>query len=188
MKKFLYATTSVLLLMAGSAFAPATFAPASTRTTAPAAAGDWAIGTGYSVKFSGGGDVAGIFKGLAGTIHFEENNLATASFNVSIDVASLNTGNGLMNQHAKSAEWFDAAKFPKITFVSSKVVKAGAGYQATGNLTMHGVTKPLTLPFTFQGNVFHAAFTVNRNAYSIGKPGDVDDNIAVELSVPVTNK
>jgi len=57
---------------------------------------------------------------------------------------------------------------------------------------MHGVTKPFTLPFTFQrsgaGGLFHAAFTVNRNDYGIGKPGDVDDNISLELSVPVTKK
>ncbi|TDX01253.1 polyisoprenoid-binding protein YceI [Dinghuibacter silviterrae] len=156
------------------------------------AAGDWAIAPGYSVKWSTTGDAAGIFKGLAGTIHFDEANLNTASFNVSIDVASLNTGNGLMNTHAKSAEWLDATKYPKISFVSAKVVKAGAGYQAIGNLTMHGATKPLTLPFTFQhtgsGGLFHATFTVNRTQFGVGKPGDVDDNISIELSVPVTKQ
>lgn len=157
-----------------------------------AAALGWSIAPGYSVKWSTTGDAAGIFKGLAGNIQFDENNLATAVFNVSIDVATLNTGNGLMNTHAKSAEYLDAVKYPKITFVSSKVVKAGAGYQATGNLTMHGVTKPLTLPFTFQrtgtGGLFHAAFTVNRVQFGVGKSGDVDDNISIELSVPVTKQ
>jgi polyisoprenoid-binding protein YceI len=156
------------------------------------AAGDWAISPDYSVKWSTTGDAAGIFKGLDGSIHFDQANLNTASFNVSIDVKTLNTGNGLMNTHAKSAEWLDATKFPKITFVSGKVVKAGAGYQAVGNLSMHGVTKPLTLPFTFQqtgtGGTFHAAFTVDRTQFGVGKPGDVDNNISIELTVPVTKK
>jgi polyisoprenoid-binding protein YceI len=157
-----------------------------------ATAVNWTIAPGYSVKWSTTGDAAGIFKGLSGAIQFDEANLATASFNVSIDVATLNTGNGLMNTHAKSAEYLDAAKFPKITFVSAKVVKAGSGYQAIGNLTMHGVTKPLTMPFTFQstgtGGTFHASFTVNRVQFGVGKSGDVDDNISVELTVPVTKQ
>jgi len=178
MRKILNVLPALLLLVVASSFRQA--------------GADWNIGTGYSVKFSTSGDVGGIFRTLTGAIHFDENSPATASFNVAVDINSINTGNGVMNTHAKSAEWFDGAKYPKITFVSSKVVKAGAGYQAIGTLTMHGVTKPFTLPFTFQrsgaGGLFHAAFTVNRNDYGIGKPGDVDDNISLELSVPVTKK
>jgi polyisoprenoid-binding protein YceI len=154
-----------------------------------ALATNWVIAPGYSVKWSTTGDAAGIFKTMSGTIQFDEANLSTASFDVSIDVASLNTGNGLMNTHAKSAEYLDAAKFPKIAFVSTKVVKKGTAYEATGSLTMHGVTKLLTMPFTFQqtgaGGTFHATFTVNRVQFGIGKSGDVDDNISIELTVPV---
>lgn len=156
------------------------------------AAGDWAIAPGYSVKWSTTGEEAGIFKGLKGSIHFDEGNLATAAINVSIDVSSINTGNGLMNTHAKSAEWLDAAKFPQITYVAGKVVKTAAGYEANGSLTMHGVTKPLTMPFTFQhtaaGGLFHATFKVSRLDYGVGKAGDLDEKIAVELSVPVTKQ
>jgi polyisoprenoid-binding protein YceI len=179
MNRVMNVLSATLLLIMMSAFRPVD-------------GGDWIIAAGYSVKFSTSGDAGGIFKGLSGAIQFDENNPAAAIFNVSVDVATLNTGNALMNQHAKSAEWFDAGKYPKIAFVSSKVVKAGAGYQAVGALSMHGITKPFTLPFTFQrkgtGGLFHAAFTVNRNAYGVGKPGDVDDNISIELSVPVTKK
>jgi polyisoprenoid-binding protein YceI len=156
------------------------------------AGGDWAIAPGYSVAFSASGGEGGIFKGLAGTIHFDPANPTTGAFNVSINVASINTGNGLMNTHAKSGEWLDAAKFPTITFVSTSVTTAGAAYQAVGNLTMHGVTKPVTMPFTFQstatGGSFHGTFKVNRIDYNVGKTGDIDDNISVELTVPVTKK
>jgi polyisoprenoid-binding protein YceI len=155
-------------------------------------AGDWAIAPGYSVKWSTTGEEAGIFKGLKGTIHFDEANLATASFKVSIDVATINTGNGLMNTHAKSAEWLDASKYPQITFTSTKVNKVGAGYVAIGTLTMHGVTKPQALPFTFQhtatGGLFHATTTVNRLDYGVGKAGDLDEKISIDLTVPVTKQ
>ncbi|HTJ11709.1 MAG TPA: YceI family protein [Dinghuibacter sp.] len=156
------------------------------------AATSWAIAPGYMVKWSTTGDAAGIFKGLAGNIEFDPANLATASFNVTIQTSTLNTGNGLMNTHAKSAEYLDVAKFPTISFTSNKVVKAGPGYQAIGSLTMHGVTKPLTMPFTFQqtgtGGTFHANFTVNRVQFGVGRSGDVDDNITIDLTVPVTKK
>ena len=152
----------------------------------------WVIATGYSVKWSTTGDAAGIFKGLKGSINFDENDLATSTFNVTLDVSTLNTGNGLMNTHAKSAEYLDATKFPTIAFVSSKIAKVGSGFQAVGNLTMHGVSKPLMIPFTFQhtssGGTFNAKFSVNRVDFGVGKSGDVDDNISMELSVPVTKK
>jgi polyisoprenoid-binding protein YceI len=180
--------SALLLLLAVSAFRPA----GGGGGGGGAVGGDWNIATGYSVKFSTSGDVGGIFKGLSGVLHFDDGNPAAGIINVSVEVATLNTGNALMNQHAKSAEWLDAGKYPKITFVSSRVVKAGAAYQAIGTLAMHGVSKPFTLPFAFQrngtGGLFHAAFMVNRNAFGIGKPGDVDDNISIELSVPVTPK
>jgi polyisoprenoid-binding protein YceI len=180
MKKSLFAVSILLLLITGNAF------------RIQSGPGDWAIATGYSVHFSTSGDAAGIFKGLTGSIHFDAANLSTASFNVTVDVTTINTGNGLMNQHAKSDEWFDAAKFPQITFVSSKVTQSGATYQAVGTLTMHGVSKPFTLPFTFQpnatGGLFHANFTVDRTVFGIGKPGDVDDSISIELTVPVVKK
>lgn len=154
---------------------------------------NWAIAPGFSVKWSTTGDAAGIFKGLKGNIQFDPANLTTASFDVAIETATLNTGNGLMNTHAKSAEYLDVAKYPTITFKAAKVVKAGNGFQAIGELTMHGVTKPLTMPFTFQqsgagAGTFHATFTVNRVQFGVGKSGDVDDNISIELTVPVTKK
>jgi len=152
----------------------------------------WVVAPGYSVKFSTTGDAAGIFKGLKGSINFDESDLATSSFNVTLDVSTLNTGNGLLNTHAKSAEYLDATKYPTIAFVSSKLTKTGSGFQAVGTLTMHGVSKPLTIPFTFQrtssGGTFNAKFTVNRVDFGVGKSGDVDDNISIELSVPVTKQ
>jgi polyisoprenoid-binding protein YceI len=150
----------------------------------------WKIGDKYNISFSSN-EVGGIFKTFKGTIAFDEQNLATSNFDVTVDVASINTGNGLQNKHAKSDEWFDATKYPVIHFVSKKIVKAGAAYQVTGDLEIHGVKKEFNIPFTFvrKGNAatFNGTFNVNRNDYHIGKPGgDVADVIKVTVAVPVT--
>jgi polyisoprenoid-binding protein YceI len=167
-----------VLLLAGSAF---TFITAQS----------WNIADGYSIGFSSN-EAGGIFKTFKGTIAFDDQNPAASKFDVTIDVASINTGNGLQNKHAASAEWFDAAKYPTIHFTSQKVVKTGNGYSVTGDLEIHGFKKPTTIPFTFQktGNnsgKFTGSFTVNRNDFKIGKPGgEVDDQIKVDISVPVS--
>ena len=72
---------------------------------------DWKVSEGYSVKFSSG-DPSGEFSGLKATISFDEKNLAASKFEATIDVATINTGNGMKNTHAKSEKWFDAEKYP----------------------------------------------------------------------------
>jgi polyisoprenoid-binding protein YceI len=151
---------------------------------------NWQIAEGYTIGFSSD-DAAGVFKGFKGNIAFDEQNPAASKFEVTIDAATINTGNGLQNKHAKSDEWFDVAKYPQISFKSRSIMKAGSGYQVTGDLNLHGVTKPISFPFTFAktptGGLFKGSFTVNRNDYKLGKPGgDVGESIKVDLSVPVT--
>jgi polyisoprenoid-binding protein YceI len=151
---------------------------------------NWQITDKYNISFSSN-DVAGIFKTFKGSIVFDEQTLTASKFDVTIDAASVNTGNGLQNKHAKSEEWFDVAKYPVIRYSSKKIVKAGTTYQVTGDLQMHGVTKELTIPFTFKkaGNsgTFNGTFTVNRSDFKVGKPGgDVAEQIKIEVAVPVT--
>ena len=113
---------------------------------------DWKIADNYSVKFDGG-DPSGEFKGLKGTISFDAANLKDSKFAVSIDVATINTGNGMKNTHAVSEKWLDAAKYPLITFTSKEITKTSTGYEAKGTLDMHGVQKEITLPFTFANSI-----------------------------------
>jgi polyisoprenoid-binding protein YceI len=152
----------------------------------------WEVKKDYSIKFSGE-DASGIFKTFTGSIVFDEKDLAASKFVVSIDVASINTGNGMQNKHAKSDEWFDATKYPQILFTSSKIAKAGNGWQVTGTLDMHGVKKEISIPFSFipkgTEGVFAGTFTVNRSDYGIGKPATGSAGlIKLEVSVPVTKK
>jgi polyisoprenoid-binding protein YceI len=153
---------------------------------------DYLIGDGYSIIFSSD-EVSGAMKGFKGAISFDEANPTASRFDVTVDVASLNTGNALQNKHAKSDEWFDAAKYPLIHYTSKRLVKTASGYQVTGDLEMHGVKKEMTIPFTFKktpaGGVFAGVFMVNRTDFKIGQPGgEVNNLIKVELNIPVTNK
>lgn len=147
---------------------------------------DWKIADSYSVKFDGG-DPSGEFKGLKGTINFDPKDLASSKFITSIDVATINTGNGMKNTHAKSDKWFDAEKYPAITFTSNVISKTATGYVATGMLNMHGVQKQISIPFTFNNNVFEGSFEINRLDYNIN-PSEPDHGSAkfkVSISVPV---
>ncbi len=178
MKKIIISLAAVLSLTSARAYAPAA---------------SWQLTDKYTVTFAGGGEVGGIFKTLKGTISFDEQHPETSGFVLSIDVASINTGNGLMNTHAKSAEWFDAAKYPVIKFTSKKITKSGAAYTVTGDMEIHGVKKEMTLPFSFKSSgstgTFSGKFIVNRSDFHIGKPGgDVDENIKLEVTVPVVRK
>ncbi|NOT73600.1 MAG: YceI family protein [Cyclobacteriaceae bacterium] len=148
---------------------------------------DWKIADGYSVKFDGG-DPSGEFTGLKGTIKFDEKNLAASMFNVTIDVNTINTGNGMKNQHAKGAGWFDAEKYPTIAFTSSAITKTSTGYEAKGTLDMHGVKKEITLPFTFMNNIFAGGFEVNRMDFNLddGKHAKMAPTLKVSITVPVT--
>jgi polyisoprenoid-binding protein YceI len=175
MKKIKYIIGAVLIMVIG--------------TVTNASAQSWQISGNYSVQFSCN-MASGIFKDVKATILFDEQNPDNAKFNVNVDAGSLNTGNALMNKHAKSEEWLDATKYPAISFASKKIIKNGASYQVTGDLTLHGVTKEVSIPFAFKraGNSasFAASFNIKRSDFNIGKPGgEVDENIKINLSVPV---
>jgi len=148
---------------------------------------DWKIGDNYSVKFDGG-DPSGVFTGLKGTIQFDENNLAASKFDCTVDVGSINTGNGMKNTHAKSDKWLDATKYPVIRITSKSINKTPAGFEAKGTLDFHGVQKEITLPFTFVNNVFAGTFEVNRMDYGINtaEPNHGAQVLKVSLNVPVT--
>jgi polyisoprenoid-binding protein YceI len=152
---------------------------------------DWQIAEGYSIKFDGKG-ASGVFKTMSGAISFDESDLSTAKFSVSIDVASINTGNGLKNKHAKSEKWLDAKKYPFITFTSTKFSKIADGYQVEGTLEMHGKKKEVVIPFTFSSNLFKGSFKVNRVDYGVGDTKGMSKMVAnemsLEISVPVIKK
>jgi polyisoprenoid-binding protein YceI len=104
---------------------------------------------GFGVRHIGINTVRGNFQAFTGTIQFDAKKPEASKINVQIDTASINTGNPKRDGHVKSPDFLDVAKFPKMTFVSKSVKPDGAGgFVVTGDLTLHGVTKPVTLKVT----------------------------------------
>lgn len=90
-------------------------------------------------------EVDGEFKKASGTILLDEADLTKSSVELVIEAASIDTGNADRDKHLRSADFLDVEKYPKITFKSTKIKKAGKAYKVTGDLTIRGVTKPVTL-------------------------------------------
>jgi polyisoprenoid-binding protein YceI len=102
-------------------------------------------------------NVRGLFTKPSGTVTIDETNLANSKVDVTVEVNGVTTGVEERDTHLKGPDFFDAAKYPTITFVSTGFAKSGAGsYSVTGNLTMHGVTKPVTLAVTAPHAFLHA--------------------------------
>lgn len=104
--------------------------------------------TGFSVKHFMLSTVRGDFDKTTGTVVIDEADLTRSTVDVTIDVATISTRDQKRDAHLKSPDFFDVAKFPTMTFKSTKVEKAGEGLKVTGDLTMHGVTKPVVLDVT----------------------------------------
>lgn len=94
----------------------------------------------------------GNFTHASGSLSLNPRDPTACKFDITLPIASVTTTNAKLDGELKSAQWFDAAKFPTAHFVSTKVVGTGTtSADVTGNLTLHGVTKPLTLHVTFNG-------------------------------------
>jgi polyisoprenoid-binding protein YceI len=90
-------------------------------------------------------NVKGEFDRIRGTVDFDPADPSTAKIQAAIDVASISTREPDRDAHLKSADFFDVEKFPEITFKSTGVASHAGGHKVTGDLTIHGVTKPVTL-------------------------------------------
>ncbi|MGI8839521.1 MAG: YceI family protein [Caulobacteraceae bacterium] len=149
---------------------------ASAARAAPAAA--WSVDKGASaVRFSSsmnGQAFSGAFRRWDAAIAFDPKNLAASSVTATIDTASAATGDPDRDQALPTAAFLAAAKFPKATFTAHAFKDLGAGrYLAIGALTLRGVTKPLTLPFTLAITGtrarMKASLALNRLAFGVGQ-------------------
>jgi polyisoprenoid-binding protein YceI len=141
--------------------------------------------------------VEGRFKSFDGTIWIDRQNPAASRVELTIQTASIDTAQETRDNDLRSPNYFDATKYPTITFKSSKIEPKGNDlYEVTGDFSMHGVTKTLRLPvkhlgFAKMGKMDKAGFEltlpINRKDYGIvsGSPvvgDDVDINIQVEAN------
>jgi len=131
---------------------------------------------GFSVSHFGFSDWFGEFANVTGSLALDPADVTRSKLAVSIPVATIATTNTTLDDELRSAEWFDAGAYPAITFVSTKVERTGERTaDVTGNLTFHGVTKPVTLKASFNGggvNPMNKAYTVGFNATGTIKRSD----------------
>jgi polyisoprenoid-binding protein YceI len=101
---------------------------------------------GFSVRHMMVSQQRGQFQGVTGTLTLDRDNLAASHVEVSIDVATINTNNTDRDNHLRSADFFDVANHPKMTFVSREVKAQDDGeLRVTGDLTIRGTTRPVVL-------------------------------------------
>lgn len=137
------------------------------------------------------GTVHGSFTGLKARIVFDPQHPETGSISASIDPNTISTGIGMRNHDLKHEEkWLNTAKYPVISWRSTKIERSDKGYMAIGELTLKGVTRPVRIPFAFNPNgnsgVFKAQFVINREDFGVGnKGGSVGDDVTISLEVPV---
>lgn len=122
----------------------------------------------FTVSHMGFSDWYGDFTGVSGTLTLDPKAPARSQVSVSIPVASVTTTNATLDGELKSADWFDAARYPTIDFVSTKVTPTGPRTALiAGKLTFHGVTRPVVLKAAYLAggtNPLSKAYTVGFNA------------------------
>ena len=166
-------------------------AAAQMPTTAPgkpnpalATAGSYHVDTGhtqvlFTVNHMGFSQYSGQFTQPTGTLTLDPRNPAASRVTITFPIDKVSTTVPALDAHLKRADFFEADKYPTATFVSTRIVARGQSATITGNLTLKGVTRPVTLAATFVGagpgpmgahktNVgFHATTTINRSAFGI---------------------
>jgi polyisoprenoid-binding protein YceI len=101
---------------------------------------------GFKVRHLMVSNVKGNFEKHTGTVEINDKDITKSKVEVSIDTSSINTNVQKRDEHLRSADFFDVAKYPAMTFVSKKVAKAGKDkLKVTGDLTLHGITKQVVL-------------------------------------------
>jgi len=139
--------------------------------------------------------VSGTISGLAGDFQFNPADPASSLINASADANTINTDNNSRDEHLKSSDFFDVARYPKITLKSVSINhKGGNSYSGIFNLTMKDKTKQVEIPFTYSETAnsatFKGSFKINRLDFGVGGnslilSNDVAVNVEVETLVSI---
>lgn len=132
---------------------------------------------GFRVMHMGLAEVPGAFRDFSGTVVYDAKDVSKSSVSFTAKMTSVDTGVAPRDNHLRNADFFEVEKYPEMTFKSTKVIKAGDKWEVTGDFTMKGVTKPITLPFTVNGTLkdqrgnvkmgISAQTSINRQDYGV---------------------
>jgi polyisoprenoid-binding protein YceI len=159
---------------------------------------------GFSVKHMMVSTVRGQFKEYSGTVGIDASDFTRSTFEGSVEVASIDTGNADRDNHLRTNDFFDAPNHPKITFKSAGIEAKGDGaYVVNGDLTIRGVTKPVAFEVEFHGTGknpwtktvagFHAQTTLNRKDFGVNFNAALEtggvliaEKVKIEIDVEAT--
>jgi polyisoprenoid-binding protein YceI len=147
-------------------------------------------------------NVRGHFGNVAGTVSWNDADITKSTINITVDVTTVDTGVGARDNDLKSPNFFDVAQFPTATFVSTSISKTSSGLAISGNLTLHGVTKPVVLqtsspkgPITGMDKKPHCGFsgttTIKRTDFGIGAKvpaAVVGDDVALTFDLDLAKQ
>jgi len=180
--------------------------------SAPALAATWQIdpahsNVSFSVRHMMVSNVRGEFTKVSGTVDGDEKTPTQAVINATIDASSINTREAKRDDHLKSADFLDVAKYPTITFKSKRIEPAGTGqFKVTGDLTLHGVTREVVLdvsdvtppikdPMGKTRAGAHAGTKIDRKDFGINWSKAMDgggllvgDDVAISIDVEATTQ
>jgi len=155
----------------------------------------------FTIRHMAISNVHGHFGNISGTITFDPKDVAKSTVDATIDVTTVDTGVPQRDGHLKSADFFEVAKYPTMTFKSTSVSKTPDGFDVVGDLTLHGVTKPVILhvepskeQIGMDGKTmargFEATTTLHRQDFGLVwngplKSGDnvLGDDVKIEISI-----
>jgi polyisoprenoid-binding protein YceI len=136
-----------------------------------------------------GATVEGKFKGFAGVLKFDPDNVANSSLSASVDATTLDTDNNLRNKHLKEkSEFFNVAKYPTLKMKTTKIEKDGSNFVGYFDLTIKETTKLVKVPFTFKQEgdkaTFQGSAVINRRDWSVGGgTWGMSDNVTFSIVV-----
>ena len=133
-----------------------------------------------------GSEVTGTLGGMKGDVIFDKENLNKSSFNVTMDVNTINTANGKRDAHLKNEDFFETETYATISFISSKIEKKGDKYIAIGSLSMHGISKDVSILFNAAEDKgrqkLNGTFILDHADYGIGK----NRQVSIQITCVVT--
>lgn len=154
----------------------------------------------FAVQHFNAAWVYGRFNDVKGTFTWDAAKPSDISFDVSIATTSVDTDSDKRDDHLRGPDFFSSKEFPTLTFKSKTVTKKDADtYTVTGDLTLHGVTKPITVDFDYTGEGkdpwggyrlgLHATFTIKRSDYGITAMSDgLSDEVRITVALEGTKK
>ena len=159
---------------------------------------------GFNIRHLGIAKVKGYFHDFEGTIVYDENDVENGSATVTIQTTSIDTGNDDRDNHLRSPDFFEVETYPAITFVSTGVERSDDGLVLMGDLTIHGVTRRVEIPFEVLGTMrdhegkmragFEGSLTLKREDFGVGwqdlkwRPPLIGNDVEITLNLETVEK